>query len=64
MFKKIKERIKLHKYVQLEIVETLVHICQWMSYQSHFRYNPYSKQLESHCRCLMSLGDELRKECK
>lgn len=62
--KKAKEYIKLQKYVQYEVIETLIHICMWMANEGHYNRNPYTKYMNSHAKCLMDLGEQLRKELK
>lgn len=61
MFRKIKEYIKLQRLIQMEVLETLIHICQWLNFDKRYLGNPYGRYLDSHAKCLMNLVDLLRK---
>lgn len=64
MFKKIKEYIQLQRIIQIEVIETLIHICSWLHYDSYPSRNPYARYMDSHAKCLMNLSDQLRKRGK
>lgn len=62
--KRIKQYIKLQMYVQYEVIETLIHICKWLSRDGYYSHNPYTRYMDSHAKCLMDLGEQLREELR
>lgn len=60
MIKKIKKYFSLQRKIQLEIIETLITICLYLNYDSHFSRYPRSECFAGHFKSLKSLSDELR----
>lgn len=61
MFKKIKKRLSLQRRVQIEVLETLATITQYLLHDRYPR-NPCQQYLLSHFNHLKELSSELREE--
>lgn len=63
MFKRIKQKIKRQKMIQVEILETLCSICLYLEYDQHFSaHGRYDNHFRSHFNYLKGFSQELRSE--
>ena len=60
VMKKIKQYFALQRKIQIEILETLCSICQYIAFDVNFSRNPHSRCFYSHYDMLKSLSEKLR----
>lgn len=69
MFRKLKEKIRRQKLIEVEVLETLSSICLYLEFDAHFAHRGrYDDYFSSHAKQLRifseSLRDELVKEAE
>ena len=57
-----KQRKKLQKYINHEVIEVLATICRYLEHEGQRNHNPMARTMRMHFDTLKDLSDLLRKE--
>lgn len=61
-FAKKKQRKKLQKYINLEVIEVLTSICMYLEKDGRLKGNPSARAMRLHVETLNDFSNILRKE--
>lgn len=62
MFKRLRQRRRLQRMIQREVLETLCTICLYLDYEGIYSRNRYAQAMRMHFQQLKELSQSLKEE--